>query len=203
MAKIFKKNQSLIFLLLVVLLGVFLRFYRLDQAPISLSGDEVDIGYNSYSLLKTGRDVTGHPWPVSLQTLIDVKPFLLAYVLVPFVKFFGLSEWSVRLPNAILGSLGILVLCLLVKELFANSVHPKGVHSATLRVSLPLIAALLLAISPWHFHFSRGVFEILASHEKDTGGDVDWSQNPPKGIKVLETIYTPTHQPIFYLLTAS
>jgi hypothetical protein len=41
----------------------------------------------------------------------------------------------------------------------------------------------------------------VISHEKNVGGDWDWSNNPPDGIKVLETVRNPLNQPLFYLVT--
>ena len=48
------KVQSLF--LLIILLAAFLRFYQLGQNPPSLDWDEASLGYNSYSLLRTGKD---------------------------------------------------------------------------------------------------------------------------------------------------
>jgi hypothetical protein len=49
--KAFIKNNFLI--ILIVLLAFFLRIYRLDN--LSLFEDELDIGYQAYSKLKTGE----------------------------------------------------------------------------------------------------------------------------------------------------
>jgi len=50
--KFLKKN---ILIILIFILAVFLRFYRLDIYP-ALNADEAAIGYNAYSLIKTGLD---------------------------------------------------------------------------------------------------------------------------------------------------
>ncbi|MDP2860184.1 MAG: glycosyltransferase family 39 protein, partial [bacterium] len=78
----------------------------------------------------------------------DYKPGLYFYMVIPFVKVLGLNEWAVRLPGAAIGVLTVLVVYFLVLELFKD-------HR-----SLGLIASLLLAISPWHIHFSRGGWEV-------------------------------------------
>ena len=44
------KKKIIIILTLIVLLGGGLRFWRLASHPVSLSIDEIAIGYNSYSL---------------------------------------------------------------------------------------------------------------------------------------------------------
>jgi len=150
-------------LIVIVLLAGFLRVYKLDQYPAGLNADEAAIGYNAYSLIQTGKDEHGNPWPIHFKSFGDYKPGLYFYLVLPFVKVLGLNIWAVRLPSAILGVLGVLGVYWLVNELFANSVHPKGVPSATLRVSLGLLSSLLLAISPWHIHFSRGGWEVNAA----------------------------------------
>lgn len=133
-------------LLLVFLLGFLLRFYNLAGVPPSLSHDEVAIGYNAYSILKTGKDEYGTSWPLLFRSFDDYKLPGMIYLTVPSIAIFGLNEFGVRLPSALLAVLTILVFYFLVKEVFS-----------TYRLSL--IASLLLAISPWHINFSRQSFE--------------------------------------------
>ena len=44
---------------LVLLLGIFLRFYKLDVIPNGIDSDEASQGYDAYSILKTGKDRYG------------------------------------------------------------------------------------------------------------------------------------------------
>jgi 4-amino-4-deoxy-L-arabinose transferase-like glycosyltransferase len=148
------KNKILIFLVLV--LAFVLRFYRLGDYP-ALNADEAAIGYNVYSLIETGRDEHGNAWPIHFQSFNDYKPGLYFYMVLPFVKFFGLNTWAVRIPSAALGVVTIYIVYLLVKELFISY---KIRSPITDHRSLALISALLLAISPWHLHFSRGGWEV-------------------------------------------
>ena len=108
-------------LLLVLVLGLalFLRIYKISDYPAGLNADEAAIGYNAYSLLKTGKDEFGHSWPINFQSFNDYKPGLYFYLVLPFVKIFGLNELAVRLPNVILGTLTVLLLYFLVNEMFA------------------------------------------------------------------------------------
>src|SRR3990172_6662708 len=129
----------------VILLGFFLRVYRADAVPPSLSWDETSIGYNAYSILKTGRDE--HQRFLPLDTFIafgDYKPPLAIYATVPFVAMLGLTELAVRLPSVIAGTLTVLITYFLVLELFNNKLR------ITNNQSLALLSAFLLAISPWH-----------------------------------------------------
>jgi len=134
-----------IFLIFILLLGFFLRVYKVAEYPAGLNADEAAIGYNAYSLLQTGKDEFGHPWPINFQSFNDFKPGLYFYLVLPFVKLFGLTELAVRLPSAILGSLTVLILYFLVKKIIS--------------ADFAVLAAFLLSVSPWHLHFSRGGWE--------------------------------------------
>lgn len=141
--KLIKQNWIII---AIVLFALLLRFWRLDSYP-ALNADEAAIGYNAYSLLETGKDEHGNSWPIHFQSFNDYKPGLYFYLVLPFVKLLGLTEWAVRIPGALLGGLTVLVIYLLVLELFKNK-------------RLAYISAIFLAISPWHIHFSRGGWEV-------------------------------------------
>ncbi len=123
-----------------------MRVIALSNHPTGFTPDEASFGYDAYSILKTGKDQWGRSFPLSLRSFGDYKLPLYAYLDIPFVAVFGLNEFAVRLPNAILGSLSILVVYFLVKEVFK-------------RQNLAILTALLLAISPWHIPMSRGAFE--------------------------------------------
>lgn len=140
-----RKRSSLLVLLLIVVLAFFLRFYKLGSL-LPLFGDEVDTGYNAYSLLKTGKDITGHFLPVYLTTLIDVKSSLLAYLSTIPIHFLGLNEVSIRLIPSLAGTFSVLFIYLIAKEIFDSK-------------NIGLLSAGLAAITPWLIHFSRGAFE--------------------------------------------
>jgi len=139
---------------IVILIAGFFRLYQLGNVPPSPDWDEAALGYNAYSILKTGKDEYGTFLPLSIRSFDDYKPPLYTYLTVPSVLFFGLSPWSTRLPSAIMGILAVLGTYFLVKELFSFS---KNKELGT--KNLPLLSALLLALSPWHIQFSRIAFE--------------------------------------------
>lgn len=142
------KNK--ITLIIIMVLASILRLVSLDQYPSGLNADEASIGYNAYSLIQTGKDEFGHPWPTSFQSFNDYKPGLYFYLVLPFVKILGLNEWAVRLPSALLGTLTVYLVYWLTKFLFNNK-------------TIGLFSGLLLAVNPWHLHFSRGGWESNAS----------------------------------------
>ena len=131
---------------LILVVAFVLRVTWLDKYPAGFTPDEASFGYDAYSILKTGNDQWGHTLPIVLESFGDFKSPLYAYLTIPSVAIFGLSKFAVRLPNALLGTLAVLVVYLLTKELFKDK-------------KLAVVAALMLAISPWHIMLSRGAFE--------------------------------------------
>lgn len=138
-----KNNKKL---LLILILAIVLRFFKLGSIPPSLDWDETAHGYNAYSILKTGKDEYGYKFPLFFRSFDDYKPPLYTYLVVPSVAVFGLSDFAVRFPSALLGVLAVFFTYLMVLTLFKNK-------------SIALMAALFLAISPWHLQFSRVAFE--------------------------------------------
>jgi len=143
-----------IFLFTIFLIAIFLRLFQISKNPPSLYWEEVALGYDAYSLLKTGQDHRGNPWPVVyISSYMDYKPPFYVYATIPSVAIFGLNEFGVRFPSALFGTLTVLVIYFLTKELFR--VYLK---SSILNLT-SLMASFLLAISPWHLQFSRAAFE--------------------------------------------
>jgi 4-amino-4-deoxy-L-arabinose transferase-like glycosyltransferase len=137
----------------IVLLATFLRLYKLGSVPASPDWDEASLGYNAYSILKTGRDEYGSFLPLSIRSFGDYKPPLYAYLTVPSVALFGLNVPAVRLPSALMGILAVAGTYFLVRQLLRGGKwEPESEPVA-------LVSALLLALSPWHLQFSRAAFE--------------------------------------------
>ncbi len=130
----------------IILMAFVLRFIGLVSHPAGFTPDEASFGYDAYSILKTGKDQWGSFLPLTLQSFGDYKLPLYTYLAIPSVAIFGLNEFAVRLPSAVFGTLAILATYLMVKGLFGGS-------------KLEILAAWLLAVSPWHISLSRGAFE--------------------------------------------
>lgn len=143
--------KSKILLLLIVFLGAFLRLYQLGEIPIELNRDEASLGYTAYSLYKTGKDEYGRNWPINVESFGDWKLPGYSIAAIPSVALFGLSAWSVRLPSALAGIFSILLVYILTSQISSKIDIDK--HAG-------LLTAALLAISPWHIHFSRMAYEV-------------------------------------------
>lgn len=138
------KNNFWLILLLVVAFA--LRFYKVTSIPPSLNWDETSIGYNAYSILKTGRDEWGQFMPVHFKSFGEYKLPAQIYASIPAIAFFGLNEFGVRITPVVYGTLTVLLLYLLVQEMYK-------------KMEISLLAAFLLAVSPWHIQLTRGSFE--------------------------------------------
>ena len=136
------KKRIFLILLAIVFLGGFLRFWQLGQHPVSLSIDELSIGYNAYSILKTAHDEHGQFLPLAFRSVWDYKAPVLIYLMTPAIALLGLNEFGVRFTIAFLGTLTIFFIYLLTKELTKKEIVALG-------------ASFSLAISPWHLQASR------------------------------------------------
>lgn len=165
-----------IILTLIIILAASLRFYKLGQVPVSLDWDEVSMGYNAWALMTTGKDEFGNSWPLTIRSFNDYKPPLYTYLLIPSLKIFGRTEFAIRFPSALAGTLTVLATYFLIRKLFSEhseySVNQKFRLSEARKVRLSgapstpsfpnniaIIATFLLSISPWHLQFSRIAFE--------------------------------------------
>jgi 4-amino-4-deoxy-L-arabinose transferase-like glycosyltransferase len=133
-------------LLTIVFLAFLLRVVGIGSFPTGFTPDEASFGYDAYSLLTTGKDQWGVPWPITFRSFGDSKLPFYTYLTIPSVAIFGLNHFAVRLPNALVGVLAVCFIFLMTKILFK-------------RKDIAYLSAFLLAISPWHIALSRGAFE--------------------------------------------
>lgn len=140
-----KIKKAAIFLILLLSFSLFFRIYKINN--LTLFGDEIDVGYQAYSLLKTGCDYKGNFLPTYIQSLAESRAPLLIYATIPSIKIFGLTELGVRFPAIFFGVLSIY---LFYKLIFIISKSEK----------LSFFSALALSFSPWHIQYSRAAFEV-------------------------------------------
>ncbi|MGH2599166.1 MAG: glycosyltransferase family 39 protein, partial [Dehalococcoidia bacterium] len=129
---------------IVLVTSTVLRLAWLGSIPAGLSHDETAKGYDAWSVLHTGRDQYGEWFPIVFRAIGDQREALLPYLIVLSEAVLGPTDLAVRLPTALAGIALIGVLFLLGRELFDTRAG--------------LIAAALLAVSPWHVQVSRLAF---------------------------------------------
>lgn len=137
-------QKILFWLILAVSLGV--RIGGLEIEPASINFDEASLGYNAYSLAKTGRDEFGNYLPVSLRSFNDYKPALYSYLSVPWVKLWGLNQTSTRMVSALAGVVSVFFLWQILKFYIPQGWWRVGILA-------------ILAFEPWRLHYSRTAFE--------------------------------------------
>ncbi len=165
----------------IIVMAALLRLWKLDSIPPHLTPDEASLGYNAYSILKTGRDEYGKFMPVIFKSFGDYKPGLYIYTTVPFVAIFGLNEWSVRLSGAISGIFAVWLVYLITRKLFGNKIA--------------IFSTFILAISPWHLQFSRGAWEVNLSLTLTLAGIYFFLKSLHNSLFII-------HSSVFFALTA-
>lgn len=137
-------------LLLILFFSLLLRVIFLSSIPLGFHVDEARAGYNSYSLLKTGRDENGNLLPLFYNSFSEYRPTGYFYSTIPFILIFGLNETSTRAAGAIYGTLTVVTCFLLAFEL-------------TKKKNVAFLASILIAFSPWHIILSRSTSEAIGS----------------------------------------
>src|SRR5262245_14702779 len=128
----------------ILALAALLRLAWLGSLPAGLSHDEAVKGYDAWSVLHTGRDQYGVRFPLVFRALGDQREALLPYLIVASEAALGPTDVAVRLPTALAGIALVGALFLLGRAAFGPVTG--------------LIAAALLAVSPWHVQVSRLAF---------------------------------------------
>ncbi|MEK7570216.1 MAG: glycosyltransferase family 39 protein [Patescibacteria group bacterium] len=134
-----------IFFIAVLFIASLLRIVALERVPYGINQDEAERGYEAYSLLTTGRDQHGHPWPLTLEAFShenDNASAISAYAAIPTTAIFGPGLVATRLPSALAGVLLVWATILLGKRLCGSW-------------NIGLLAGAALAVSPWHLTLSR------------------------------------------------
>lgn len=113
--------------------------------PVGFHRDEAFLGYNAYSILKTGSDISGNFLPIHLESFY-FSPDGYSYLSIPFIFLFGLNSFSIRFASFLFGFLTIPLLYFLSLKLFEKNKNKELIS---------LFSSFFLAISPWHINLSR------------------------------------------------
>jgi len=148
----------------ILAMAFFLRVYKLSTLPPSLYWEEVALGYDAYSILKTGKDHHGQRFPlVAFTSFGDYKPSMYFYAATASIAVFDLNEFSVRLPSVLAGLSTVLGVGLLAREIFDTSHQKKfkreSPKNTPIFMTAFFIALFLTTISPWSILFSRAAWE--------------------------------------------
>ena len=141
-------NPKLLVLILIII-SLCLRFYKLDQVPASLYYDEIDYGLQARSLIETGKDYRGEFSPFYVHSFNDIRAPIPAYFTTVSTLIFTSPELQVRGANALLGSLVVVLIFYLIKFMMGKN-------------SLAFLAGLIFTTNPWQIQFSRFNHEVMS-----------------------------------------
>lgn len=141
--------------ILIIGIAFVVRIYGLGKIPSSLNWDEVSYGYNAHSIILTGKDEFGTRFPFILRSLDDYKQPVYLYLTILSELIFGYNNFAVRFPSVIAGVLTVGLVYLLIKELYKQNKYGKKQNFSFRIDTVPLVAALILAVQPWNIQFSR------------------------------------------------
>ena len=136
-----KRNRQWIVAVFIIVIGVLIRTAGFGIVPEGFNHDEAFAGYEAYSLLNYGVDSAGYRNPCYFVAWGSGMNVLESYLAIPFMKLFGCSVITFRLPQLLCSCFSLLVFYLLLKELFSSKTALLGLG--------------LLAIAPWHIMLSR------------------------------------------------
>lgn len=140
-------KSTKILLILIFLLGLSLRFFDLAKIPAILNRDEAALAYNAHLILESGKDEWQAQMPLVFKSFGDYKLPGYIYLLSTFFRFLPENDFVTRLPSALAGSFLIIL-----SFFFAKNILKVKTHSA-------LLMALMVAINPVFFFYSRIAFE--------------------------------------------
>jgi 4-amino-4-deoxy-L-arabinose transferase-like glycosyltransferase len=147
-----KKNSVALSFVGVLVLASFLRLWNLGSLPNGFHSDEVMNGYVGRYVLENGKDLYGNPWPILyFDHFGDFPNILPMYVSGLGTVLFGSTVFGVRFPIALIGIATVILVYALSRWLWKSP-------------WVGLLAALCLAVFPWHVVLSRATAEgVLAS----------------------------------------
>jgi 4-amino-4-deoxy-L-arabinose transferase-like glycosyltransferase len=128
--------------LAILVLGIAWRVYQFPNNPQGINQDEAMASVDALALAQYGTDRFGMSYPVHFTAWgFGQMSVLLSYLMVPFIKLFGFSTFSIRLPSLLVSTLALYVLYDLSRRIWG--------------IKLALLLLVLAVINPWHFMQSR------------------------------------------------
>lgn len=137
----FRRMVSILFLFSILSLALFVRVYQLDTIPSGLYPDEAMNGVDALTAVETGHYQWFYPNNYGREGL-----FINLQALA--IKFFGNTLPVLKFWSTVFGTLAVLGVYFLGKELFQ-------------RRTVGLLAAFLMATSYWAINFSRIGFRAI------------------------------------------
>lgn len=127
---------------LAFLTAVLVRTYQFGLIPGGFNQDGAMAAVDAKALAEYGTDRFGTHFPVHLNAWgYGQMSALLSYLMIPFIKLFGFSPLTVRLPLLLISLAGLFCLFGFTSDVFGKNVG--------------LIVLWFSAVNPWHILQSR------------------------------------------------
>jgi 4-amino-4-deoxy-L-arabinose transferase-like glycosyltransferase len=142
-------NRRVLLLAALSASACILYFWRLNDAPMLIGGDEAYFAMHARSIAVTARDVDGRFLPLFFR--IDPTTWYqptLVYLMAPVLAVFGVSEWTIRAPMAAIAVVDVLLTYAVGKRLFGSDRRAA-------------FGALLMAMTPIHLITGRMAMDYL------------------------------------------
>jgi len=153
------KPSVFILLSLIIIISVFLRAYNIKNLPPGLYPDEAMNGNNALEAISTGNWKVFYPENNGREGLfINIQGLS--------IEVFGNEPWALRIVSVIFGTLTVLGVYFLAKELFIKLRIPRNEQQPEEKIiplnqKIALLSAFLIATSFWHINFSRIGFRAI------------------------------------------
>ncbi|MCR4588563.1 MAG: glycosyltransferase family 39 protein [Lachnospiraceae bacterium] len=133
---------SRIAVLLLFLVALILRLFRLGEVPYGINQDEAMSVVNARAIFETGKDLWNHSYPAEFIAWGNSgQSVLLAYSMIPLIALFGDGLAVVRIIPVLYSMIGLVAFYFLAKKLTSSNTA--------------FAITVLAAFSPWHFMQSR------------------------------------------------
>ncbi|HEX6164544.1 MAG TPA: glycosyltransferase family 39 protein, partial [Vicinamibacterales bacterium] len=136
--------------IILLLIAAALYLWRLHDAPMYLASDEAIIALDAHAIATTGRTVDGAFLPLYIYIPLSASWFMpyIYYWTAAWLTVLPIAEWSIRVPTAIIGVAGIVLMYRVSRKLLGDR-------------ALALIATALLACAPTYFILSRYALDYI------------------------------------------
>jgi len=153
--------------LLIAFLSFLLFTYQLGSIPPSAYVDEATVGYNAYSIMQTVRDEYGQFLPIYIRYFAAYTPALYTYLVIPFIKFFGLTTFALRIGSVLSGAVLVFIVV-------------KVISTFTTSKFSQILAGLIFTLTPWLVFNSRLGYEVMFATALFSFGFYLIFQNKPR-----------------------
>jgi hypothetical protein len=145
-------NTHKIVIILIILTGLFLRFFLISKIPLALYHDEMDHVFTGEAIARFGTDITSNWqfWRLEPLQTYNVTAELSGFFHAIGQTIFGLGPTHSHLTNAFFGLMTCILFYFFTKRITQNR-------------QIAFWSFLFLLINPWNVYISRMNYEIVIS----------------------------------------